>query len=56
MIKLFAHRGYLLANNNEKILENSKRALENAYQNNFRAVEFDIWNNERQDQSIHNRD
>lgn len=43
MIKLFAHRGYLSSKNNEPIKENSFLSLENAYNNLFRAVEFDIW-------------
>lgn len=43
MIKLFAHRGYLHSKNNETIKENSTRSLDNAYDNLFKAVEFDIW-------------
>lgn len=39
MIKLFAHRGLV----DEKSPQNSIESLKNAYKNNFRAVEFDIW-------------
>jgi glycerophosphoryl diester phosphodiesterase len=39
MIKLFAHRGFAI----NDIKQNSIESLELAYQNNFRAIEFDIW-------------
>lgn len=39
MVKLFAHRGLW----DEKIPQNSMASLRNAYENGFRAIEFDIW-------------
>lgn len=39
MIKLFAHRGY----HTKLIPQNSLKSIKNAFKNNFRAVEFDIW-------------
>lgn len=39
MIKLFAHRGY----HTRLIPQNSLKSIKNAFKNNFRAVEFDIW-------------
>lgn len=44
MIKIFAHRGYLIQNNSQNLLpENSLASLKNAVNNNFSAIEFDIW-------------
>ena len=47
MIKLFAHRGYLLpqqrCKENYENLENSLLALQQALAMNFPAIEFDIW-------------
>lgn len=42
-MKLFAHRGYLVSKNSEPIKENSVLSLKNAFDNSFRAIEFDIW-------------
>lgn len=39
MIKIFAHRGYIL----NDIKENSIESLENAYNNQFYGVEFDVF-------------
>ena len=39
MVKLFAHRGFVT----ENISQNSIASLKQAYDFNFRAVEFDIW-------------
>jgi glycerophosphoryl diester phosphodiesterase len=39
MIKLFAHRGFVEKN----ISQNSIESFKQAYKNNFRAIEFDIW-------------
>lgn len=36
---LYAHRGF----HNLKIKENTLESLENAYKNQFKAIEFDIW-------------
>lgn len=40
MIKLFAHRGYVENN----IKQNSIASLKNAVKNQFKGVEFDVWN------------
>ncbi len=39
MVRLFAHRGFAL----NGIAENSVESLKKAYENDFRAMEFDIW-------------
>ncbi len=39
MTKIFAHRGY----HHDNIKENSIESLKAAYENNFEAIEFDIW-------------
>jgi glycerophosphoryl diester phosphodiesterase len=39
MVRLFAHRGFWLS----KDLQNSISSLNSAYQNNFKAIEFDVW-------------
>ncbi len=50
-IKIFAHRGLIAKN----IKENTLDAFKNAYQNNFRAFEFDIWYLKNQLVLKHNR-
>ena len=40
MIKLFAHRGYVENN----IKQNSIASLKNAVKNQFKGIEFDVWN------------
>lgn len=39
MIKIFAHRGYVI----KGIAQNSIESLKAAYENNFVGVEFDVW-------------
>lgn len=39
MIKLFAHRGFVL----ENVQQNSIESLNEAVKENFKAIEFDIW-------------
>ena len=39
MIKLFAHRGFVL----ENAQQNSIESLKEAVKENFKAIEFDIW-------------
>lgn len=39
MIKIFAHRGYVI----NEIKENSIESLDFAYKNNFDGVEYDVW-------------
>lgn len=39
MIRLFAHRGF----HSQNVAQNSIASLNAAYQNKFRAIEFDIW-------------
>ncbi len=39
MVKLFAHRGFVEG----EIAQNSVASFKQAYENNFRAIEFDIW-------------
>ncbi len=39
MVKIFAHRGYVINDNKE----NSIESLDLAFQNRFNGVEFDIW-------------
>ncbi|MFM7557548.1 MAG: glycerophosphodiester phosphodiesterase [Alphaproteobacteria bacterium] len=48
---LYAHRGL----HNAKIPENSIQSLDNAYNNFFTAIEFDIWLNENSLIICHNR-
>ena len=50
-IKIFAHRGLVAKN----IKENTLEAFQNAYKNNFRAFEFDIWYLKNQLVLKHNR-
>ncbi|MES2678067.1 MAG: glycerophosphodiester phosphodiesterase family protein, partial [Pseudomonadota bacterium] len=50
-IKIFAHRGLVA----EKIKENTLAAFQNAYKNNFRAFEIDIWYLKNQLVLKHNR-
>ena len=50
-IKKFSHRGLI----KDGIKENSLEAFKNAYQNNFRAIEFDIWYLKNQLVLKHNR-
>jgi len=51
MIKKFSHRGLIEC----KIQENTLEAFKNAYKNNFRAFEFDIWYLKNQLVLKHNR-
>ena len=48
MIKIFAHRGYLLDKNNNILPQNSMASFYNAIDFGFNKIEFDLWliNNE----------
>lgn len=51
MLRFFAHRGY----HNQSIAQNSIASLKEAYELNFRAVEYDVWFLEGKIYVVHDR-